>query len=133
MGSAKSVGKAFQQNIEDSVSDIKQGIQTGDVLRIAQGSTNFLTKGTQRAMGIKGQTELEREARDAAGQEEQDAARLDALNKQGKIDKIAQRLDASIKLRQKAPGRQQTLLTSLLEPSKTNPQTTLITTMNGKK
>ncbi len=129
MGNPKKVTQTWTQGLQDSARDLT----SGDIERAAYGSINLATYGTARMAGMKSQTELERDAKTAADAEAADEANLTALTKQAKLDKIRNRLDAEVKLRQKSPGRQQTLLTSLLEPSKTNPQTALITTMNGKR
>lgn len=131
MGSAR-------QKLEDTAENVGRDLGTG-IESIGQGNIgqgiddigaahiNAFTIGQAEKMGIKGRSALTREANAAAEGAAADARSMSDMKGADRLTRIANRLNEAVRLRQKQPGKAQTLLTSQTPPSAENPNTLLTT------
>lgn len=141
MGSpSKSIERAketFQSGFADislGAQQLKEGNVEKGVTNLAVGQFNAIGGGGLLAAGgapIKGETALTKQAKAEADQVATDAANYTATQEASRQQKIKDRLSAEIGLRQKAPGKAQTLLTSTLTPNGTNNNSLLTSTLTG--
>jgi hypothetical protein len=125
MGSPKSI----VQNIEYSLSDTGKAFDSllhgniGDAVKTQFGAAAVLgSAGLLTSDGPSATRATEVAAKDAAANNK---SLTDQAAEANRLQQIQTRLQEEIALRQKSPGRNQTLLTSNLVPSATNPQTLL--------
>lgn len=141
MGSpSKSIDRA-KETLQNGIADISLGAQQLKEGNVEKGLTNLgvgqfntLGGGYILAAGgapIKGETALTKQAQAEANQATADAANYTATQEASRQQKIKDRLSAEIGLRQKAPGKAQTLLTSTLTPNGVNNNSLLTSTLTG--
>lgn len=112
------------KNLEYAGRDIGTGITQiarGDVSKgaknLAAGYSTALTYGIDTPLTIRGQARTEAAASAAAKDRALTAEAADMAKETDRRGRIATRLKEEIRLRQKQPGREQTLLTSTLTPN----------------
>lgn len=121
--------KRATQYLQDAANDIGKGTDKMLTGRFDEGATQFgqgFIAGANPAgafipsLSMGSTTAAEREARDAAKLQYDEARTLDRKVEGARRQRIIDRLSAEIALRQKAPGKNQTLLTqNLMTPTVT--------------
>jgi len=133
-GPLSNYAKKLEYNVRDlslGASEIGNGNITNGVGNIGQGTMGLMSYGAGNWMlppGGSEQTDMANNAAAAAQGDIQTGLNMKELDRRSRIQTG---LKEAIKLRTKQPGKQQTLLTSALEPSATSPGTLLTTT--GKR
>ncbi len=139
MGGAKKAIDQVKKSVESGVADVGKGLEQiaqGNVeqglLNTTVGQFNATGGGSLLAAGgkgIKGQTMEENAAKANADYEEataaSDARDAATAKETDRTTKIKNRLNEEIKLRQRQPGRAQTLLTTGMTPSASQTNTLL--------
>ncbi len=134
---------SFGAGLSDSAKDVANGVSLiaqGQVSRgiesAVQGNMGLATAGTSNllfsgpaAAKKKGEITADLAAQTLATNTADQAAAAEA----DRMNKVKTRLAEEIRLRQKTPGRQQTLLTSQVTPSATNTNSLLTTAATGSK
>lgn len=131
MAGPKGPVATVKSGLSNSADDILTGVKQVASGRVEQGLTNYgagilgtMSLGATQKY-LPGETATTNAANDAAAAAATDTTLVKASEDQAKLDKINNRLKEEVRLRQKAPGKAQTLLTSTLTPNGTNTGTLL--------
>lgn len=133
-------GQALVDNLQDvgkGVELIAQGQVSKGLDRGLQGGLGLYTYGASNVVTGGSSTTNERANQIAddkrAAAEVKNTQDIAVAANEDRLTKIKDRLSEEIRLRQKTPGRSQTLLTSSLTPSGTNTNTLLTAATSGVK
>lgn len=131
MGGPKGPVKTIKEGLSNSADDILTSANQVGSGQVEQGLTNYgagilglMSTGFSQKY-LPGETATTNAAKDAAAAAATDTTLVKASADQAKLDKINNRLKEEVRLRQKSPGKAQTLLTSTLTPNSTNTGTIL--------
>lgn len=113
------IGKNIEYSAKDIVGgaeDVLKGNVSSGLSSMLAGNLGLNTMGISQVL-LPGKTALTAKAKAAEDAKEQDRINSINMEREARLNRITTRLNEEIKLRQKAPGKAQTLLTSTLTPN----------------